>query len=456
MHIEDLKFPENVNLALKDDVRELNPPQKAAVEKGLLEGKSLVIASPTASGKTFIAEMAILKNYMQGGKAVYIVPLKALASEKYDEFRKKYEQIGMKIAISIGDLDSGDSWLHSYDLIIASNEKMDSLLRHNVEWIRRVSLVIADEIHMLNDPSRGPTLEVVLTRLRTITKSQIIALSATIKNSEEIADWLGAGLVKSDYRPIKLRKGIYYPNKIEFDNGKELKMSSKFNDELDVCSSVLKKNKQALVFVSTRRSSEAEAEKISKKLPIVNKELEKISKDIESVLSSPTKQCRRLASVVKKGAAFHHAGLVAKQRKIIEENFRNGLIKFLAATPTLAYGVNTPAHTVIVRDMKRYSGYGMDFIPVLDVQQFFGRAGRSRYEKEGHAVLIAKTEHEVEELRNRYINGETEPIYSKLSVEPVLRMHVLALVASGTANSRNSLKEFFSKTFFAHQYKDID
>src|SRR3989338_8509776 len=162
---EKLGLPEKVIGLLKaEGITELNPPQVAAVKKGLLEGKNLVVASPTASGKTLIAEIAILRNFLDGGKSVYLVPLKALASEQYDDF-SQYRKIGMKVGIATVDLDSTGGWLGSYDLIILSNEKMDSLLRHGVPWTKDISLIISDEIHLMDDVSRGPTLEVVLTQL---------------------------------------------------------------------------------------------------------------------------------------------------------------------------------------------------------------------------------------------------------------------------------------------------
>src|SRR3989344_9217770 len=212
MLVEKLGMPEKITALLKTDgITELNPPQVLAVKKGLLEGKNLVVASPTASGKTLIAEMAILSNFLDGKKSVYLVPLRALASEKYSDF-SKYKKIGMRVAVATGDMDETDGWLGSYDLIILSNEKMDSLLRHAAPWTKDISLIISDEIHLIDDPSRGPTLEVVLTQLAGITKSQIIALSATIENSKEIAEWLDAQLVESDYRPVKLEKGVMYPH----------------------------------------------------------------------------------------------------------------------------------------------------------------------------------------------------------------------------------------------------
>jgi len=460
MRIDELQFPEKVINVLKNDgIDELNPPQKLAVKAGLLEGKNLVVASPTASGKTLIAELAFIKHFLRNGKTVYLVPLKALASEKYNEFKEKYEKIGMRVGLSIGDLDGSDPWLGNYDLIIVSNEKMDSLLRHDARWIKYVTLVVCDEIHILNDASRGPTLEIVLTRLRETTNSQILALSATIKNSDDIAKWLDAKLVQSDYRPIKLYRGVSYPDEEQYIVDLEHK-KIKLNTESELIEDTLRKNKQALIFVSTRRSAEAAAEKLNIAEFLGSEDKQKLialSDSIENALSSPTKQCRRLARIVKNGVAFHHAGLVARQRKLIEDGFRNGTIKFITATPTLAFGLNLPAWRVLIRDAKRYdSTYGSNYIPVLEIHQMMGRAGRPKYDTEGEAIILAKSKNDAESMKERYIDGEPEPIYSKLSMESALRMHTLALIATEATKSKNQLKEFFSKTFFAYQYENID
>ncbi|MBI4738732.1 DEAD/DEAH box helicase [Candidatus Woesearchaeota archaeon] len=200
-------------------IRTLRPCQEKAIGAGLLQGKNILVCTPTASGKTLVAELAALHAIQhQKGKAVYIVPLKSLASEKHKEFKKKYGHLA-KIALSIGDLDTADPYLHTYDLIICTSEKLDSLIRHHTPWLKEVACVIVDEIHLLNDASRGPTLEIILTILKKIVPcAQIVGLSATIGNEQELAQWLGAHLVHDTWRPVELHKGVYCEGKIDFVN----------------------------------------------------------------------------------------------------------------------------------------------------------------------------------------------------------------------------------------------
>lgn len=436
--------------------KSLNPLQRLAIDAGLLGDKNLVVAAPTASGKTLIAEIAALKTIKEGKKVVYIVPLRALASEKYNEFRQKYSNIGIKIAISIGDYDSADPWLADYDMIIVTSEKLDSLLRHRAPWIVDIGLVIADEIHLLNSPDRGPTLEMIITRLRDVANPRILALSATISNYKELAGWLNAAVVKSDWRPVKLYRGICYDYKISFEHDKEIELDQQYPQLISLVLDTLAAKKQILIFLSTRKSAEAAAESIGKAIKLSSPELEKLAKNIEGVLERPTKQCHRLAACIRNGTAFHHAGLVAEQRRLIEDAFRDGLIKVIAATPTLAAGINMPAFRVVIRDLRRFSHYhGLSWIPVLEIEQMMGRAGRPQYDSEGQAILLAKDRGEARFAWENYIKGEPERITSKLGLEPILRMHMLALIASSGVITWDEIVTFFSKTFYAHQYKDI-
>lgn len=220
MKLSDIKkdIPEKIYEILNKEIKELRPSQSSAIEKGLLDNKNMLVCTPTASGKTMIAELALTKNIMESnGKALYIVPLKALANEKFKDFKKRYDSL-FDIAMSIGDLDSSDPYLEKYDLIISTSEKIDSLIRHNSPWLKDIKTVIIDEIHLLNDIGRGPTLEILITILKRILPNmQIIGLSATIGNPEELAKWLNAELVIDNWRPVKLKKGTILKNEIEFD-----------------------------------------------------------------------------------------------------------------------------------------------------------------------------------------------------------------------------------------------
>ena len=210
-------IPQELYEILEKEITKLRPAQEKSVKKGLLQGRSLLVCTPTASGKTLIAELAALKSIIEGkGKTLYIVPLKALASEKHRDFKRRYGKI-VKIALSIGDIDSSDLYLADYDLIVTTSEKFDSLIRHHAPWLSSIATIVVDEIHLLNDTERGPTLEILLTILKQLLKNaQIIALSATIGNAEELAEWLQADLIVDEWRPVKLHKGIYYDSKIEF------------------------------------------------------------------------------------------------------------------------------------------------------------------------------------------------------------------------------------------------
>jgi len=223
MKLDDIKdkIPKNLYNSLLPDIEEFRPSQEKSIKSGLLERKNLLVCTPTASGKTLIAELAMVKSILEDkGKAIYIVPLKALANEKFKDFKKRYG-LYLRIALSIGDLDSADPYLAGYDLIVCTAEKLDSLIRHHAPWLNNVATVIADEIHLMNDPGRGPTLEILITMLRELLKDvQVIALSATIGNPEELSEWLDANLVIDNWRPVELKKGIFYKGELEFKKEK--------------------------------------------------------------------------------------------------------------------------------------------------------------------------------------------------------------------------------------------
>jgi len=466
VEIIDLSIPESVKeIIIRSGLVELYPPQEEAIKAEALEGRNLVLASPTASGKTLVAEFCALKHILEkNGKTIYLTPLRALASEKYQEF-KKYTSIRkpngrrIRIGISTGDYDSTDAWLERYDIIVTTNEKADSLLRHRAKWMDEISLVVADEVHLLNDGERGPTLEVVLARLMQVNPDmQILALSATINNVEEIAEWLKAGYVTTEWRPIQLNEGVVLHEEIQFKDGDARKIEKRSrNSAINLALSTIKSGGQALIFANTRRKAVTLAKKATSEVEgLLSKPVKRaLVRDAEKILAAGerTRISELLAELVQHGTAFHHAGLGGGHRRVIEDSFRRGKIKVLAATPTLAFGVNLPARTVVIQDYRRYeSGYGYYPISVLEYKQMAGRAGRPKYDKVGEAILTAKTSDEADYLMESYILAKPERIWSKLAVERILRSHVLATIAADFAHTERGIYEFFGRTFYAYQY----
>lgn len=218
MKFEEVKerLPDELYNVLSEDINEFRPVQRKAINNGLLEGDNILAATPTASGKTLVGELPAVKNALEkGSKTVYIVPLKALATEKYDDFEEKYGSF-CNVTMSIGDRDSEESYLKDYEIIVITSEKLDSLIRHHADWIDDIGTIVIDEIHLMNDTRRGPTLEILITMLRKLVDAQIIGLSATIGNPEKLASWLDAELIIDDWRPVDLKKGVLVDDELEF------------------------------------------------------------------------------------------------------------------------------------------------------------------------------------------------------------------------------------------------
>jgi len=454
-------FPQGfIDALTASGIKTLHPPQAEAIRKGVLDKKNVVMAVPTAAGKTLIAELCMLKSILQsGGKALYIAPLKALASEKYNDFKKKYDSLGIKIGIATGDLDSPSKYLDRYQILIATAEKVDSLLRSKAGWlINSLSVIVLDEIHFIDDESRGPTLEILTARIKQLKPDiQILALSATITNAQELAGWLGANLAFSHWRPIPLKEGVYFNERIMFDNESIRLVKEEADEDLNkLVLDTLRGGGQVLVFVNSRRSAQAAARELCPSVgPLLNPEEKKILAQLAHDISedhSATKVCKKLAEIVKHGCAFHHAGLTPKQRHLIEDHFKRDIIKVICSTPTLAAGVNLPARRAIIRDCKRYaSGLGSVYISVGEYKQCAGRAGRPQYDDHGEAVLMAKSLSEQSALFDRFILSKPDPVTSKLGSESALRMHILSSIAAGYVHDINSMFDFLNHTFLSYQ-----
>lgn len=425
-------------------IEEFNPAQKAVIESGYIDDDSnYIIAIPTASGKTVLGVLGLLKTILNGGKGIYAVPLVSIQNEKVKEF-KKFEEFGIKV---------GKSPRYA-DLAVMVFESFDAITRFSWNTLREVDTIVIDEFHMIGEASRGPTIECAITRARLINPSmRIIALSATLSNMEDIKTWLDAKVVEHDYRPVPLNKQV-------LDN-EIFNVKNKNDVVVKIIEKSIKDNSQALAFVSTRRFTESLAKYVAGKIKnkITKEERQKFEKVSEELLnvpkrkgSRPTTTCINLANAAKNGCVFHHAGLFPEQKEIIEDEFRAGNILMIVATPSLMYGVNLPSKSVIIRDYTRWTNNGPQEIPVFDYEQMSGRAGRPLYDNEGYSYLLAKTSDEAIELEDKYVNGEIEPTTSKLvDNKDAFQKQIIAQISSSLSRNPDELKEFFMKTLYGFQ-----
>jgi len=428
-------------------IKDFNPAQKKVIESGYLDDNSnYIIAIPTASGKTVLGVLAALKTILNGGKVVYALPLLSIQNEKVKEF-KKFENYDIKV----GKHPSNS------DLSIMVFESFDILTRFSWNLLREIDTLIIDEFHMLGEYSRGPTLECAITRAKKINPNlKIIALSATLENMDEIKNWLDAVVVEHDYRPVPLIKEVL---DIEMFNTK-----NKNDVIVKVLEKAIEENSQILSFVSTRRFTESLASYVSKKIAkkITKEQKIKFKNVADKILevpekkgSKPTSTCLKLAESAENGSVFHHAGLFNEQKEIIEEEFREGNILMISATPSLMYGVNLPSKYVVIRDYTRWTSQGPQQIPVFDYEQMSGRAGRPQYDDIGYSYLIGKTNLEALDLEERYVHGEIEPTNSKLiDNKDAIYKQIIVQIASNLSKNIEDLKEFFKETFYGHQIEN--
>ncbi|WP_400255808.1 DEAD/DEAH box helicase [Methanobrevibacter smithii] len=428
-------------------INEFNPAQKAVIESGYLEDKSnYIISIPTASGKTVLGILPALKTILNGGKAIYAAPLLSIQNEKVKEF-KAFEEHGIKV----GKHPSNS------DLSVMVFESFDALTRFSWNVLREVDTLIIDEFHMIGEYSRGPTLESAITRAKIINPSlRIIALSATLKNIDEIEQWLGGKTVEHNYRPVPLNKEVLDAEMFNTKNKNDVIVK--------IVEKAIEDNSQALSFVSTRRFTESLATYVAKKIDkkTTKEQKQKFKQVADKLLevpkkkgSLPTTTCLKLAEAAEKGVVFHHAGLFNEQKEIIEDEFRKGNILMITATPSLMYGVNLPSKYVVIRDHTRWTSNGPASIPVFDYEQMSGRAGRPQYDDVGYSYLVAKTMDEAFDLEARYVNGEIELTNSKLiDNKDAIYKQIIAQIASSLSKNLDDLNDFFGKTLYGFQMKN--
>ena len=463
---------------LENRIFQLREIQEEAIKKGLFFRKSFLVCAPSGSGKTLIGELCAVNNVFQKyGKSVYLVPFKALATEKYSHFKNSYGKYGVRVELSIGDYDVEDKKLAKADIIITTYEKLDSIIRnfYDKEWILEFSTVIIDEVHIIGESDRGPRLESLIVRLNELLHNpQIIALSATIANPEFFNSWLtslgnNTSLIFSEERPVPL----HY--KIEVSQNKDSTMKR-------IAKSILKDRGQVLIFLNKRKTAQQTAQNLRDLTAQFLEESEqKICKAISKRIASIKGGNNDLSKVIKYGVAFHHAGLLPRERKLIEDNFRKGIIKIICCTTTLSAGINTPARVVILRDFKKYTtsghniknftgfhenGDGFSYFKSFsanEVFQILGRAGRPGLDSVGYGIILVKNIEEKSWVEDFYfkpphLNNTLLPKYndlgSGLNKVNILKEQVLLRVYEEQEITLEQLKQFFEKTYFWYIIKD--
>ena len=463
MRTSEIDFPVAVRRFLrKAGYDELYPPQADSVSAGLLEGTTMLVTAPTASGKTLIALLAILGCLLRdAGKAVYLSPLRALASEKYEEF-KAVEKIPIngakpRVEISTSDYEVRRADFERADIIVMTNERMDSIMRQRPAWLRRIGLVISDEIHLLGDETRGPAREVALSHTKSMEPTpQILGLSATVSNANEIAAWLDAELVTSKWRPVPLRKGIYDGGTVVMKDGsvREIETSVR-GAAVDLSLECIADGGQSLVFANTRANAASLATKASTAVERITgqKNTARLEAAAKKILreNENTDTVKKLAGLIRHGVAFHHAGLSHGCRTIVESEFREGAIRFISTTPTLAAGVNLPARRVVIPAITRYdmATGRMKLISTLEYKQMSGRAGRPQYDDYGEAIIVAGNVG-VEAARE-FIELDPDPIVSCMLDAQAMRVHTLGLLAMSPSMQEPEIVDFFMNTLAGTQ-----
>ncbi len=451
--------PELIELWRRRESDHLLPLQELAVKRhGLFGEGNLLIQAPTSSGKTFIGEMAVLHTALRFEKVVYVVPLKALAEEKYLDFAEKYREYGLRVIISTRDHRDFDRDFEEgrFSIAVVVYEKLAQLLVRRPERLEQIALVIADELELLSDPERGATAEILLTRVLQ-SQCRLVGLSAVIGEAEKLAQWMRAQLVRYERRPVELRYGVLYDGVFKYRTYNELGEGEEPMCDWggETAGEILTHNlaeltgrgEACLVFMKARHESRQTAEILAGRLDLP------AAPEAMAALDGlePTRSRDALLRTLSRGVAFHNADLSPAERRIAEQAFRGGEARLMVSTGTLAVGMNLPAQNVfLTADRWRYdTRLGLPWkspISRAEYENMSGRAGRyGSGQAFGRSMLIALTPFDQETLWRRYIDGEREGIEPRLAREP-LEDHVLRLAASRFCRTAPELVAFLEST----------
>lgn len=431
-----------------------NPIQTQAFHTLYNTDENVLLGAPTGSGKTVTAELTMLRLFSKypGQKVIYIAPLKALVRERMTEWGKGLcKALDKKLVELTGDYTPDLRALLAADVIIATPEKWDGISRNwqSRSYVQKVGLLVIDEIHLLG-ADRGPILEVIVSRMRYISAQtgrniRFVGLSTALANAHDLGAWLGItgdGLFnfRPSVRPCPLEVHIQgYPGK--FYCPRMISMNKPTYAAIQTHSP----DKPVLVFVSSRRQTRLTAldliafaaadERPNQFVNMPEEELEYVLDRIKDP---------NLRHAVQFGIGLHHAGLAETDRSLVEELFVACKIQVLVATSTLAWGVNTPTHLVVVKGTEFFDAPTKRYVdfPITDVLQMMGRAGRPQYNEKGIAVIMV---HEPKKQFYKRFLYDPFPVESSLAEQ--LADHLNAEVVGGTIKSKQDAVDYLTWTY---------
>ncbi|XP_042742758.1 activating signal cointegrator 1 complex subunit 3 isoform X2 [Lagopus leucura] len=416
---------------------------------------NVLLGAPTGSGKTVAAELAIFRvfNKYPTSKAVYIAPLKALVRERIEDWKVRIEEkLGKKVVELTGDVTPDMRAIAQADLIVTTPEKWDGVSRswQNRSYVQKVSILIIDEIHLLGD-ERGPVLEVIVSRTNFISSHtekpvRVVGLSTALANARDLADWLNINQMglfnfRPSVRPVPLEVHIQ-----GFPGQHYCPRMARMNKPAFQAIRSHSPAKPVLIFVSSRRQTRLTSLDLIAFLATEDDPkqwLKMDEREMNDIIG--TVRDSNLKLTLAFGIGMHHAGLHERDRKTVEELFVNCKIQVLIATSTLAWGVNFPAHLVIVKGTEYYDGKTRRYVdyPITDVLQMMGRAGRPQFDDQGKAVILV---HDIK--KDFYKKFLYEPFPVESSLLDVLADHLNAEIAAGTITSKQDAMDYITWTYF--------